>query len=558
MAVIDGGRILVRALKREGVNQIFTLSGGHIEPIHIGCIDEGVKIFDVRHEQVAGHAAAGWARATGKPGVAVVTAGPGVTDTVTGIAEAFYSESPIIVIGGQTRVSQIDMGAPQNLPHIRMLEPITKWATSIHETHRIPEYLSRAFRIAMSGTPGPVYLEAPLDLLFNELEEDSVSYLPTFNPTRSGASPEHIDEAMAMFTAAERPLIVTGTGVWSDQVGDELLQFAERTQIPVWMTGESRGAIPETHPLAVGMYAMPLADVLMFVGVKCDYMLGYGAPPLVREDAKIIQVHADETVIGLNRSVDIPIAANPKVVFSQLNQALGDAGTASDRSAWHEEMQALAAPLADQAEEMYGSDSDPMHPARLCREVVEFLDDDAIVVPDGGDISYGFFGPCFKAQEMGQVMITGPLGCLGSGYGFALAAKVAHPYKQVLLFSGDGTFGLNGMEFDTFARHGLRIVCVVANDSSWGMVKHVRRMMAGDNKLAGSELAQNTRYEKVVEALGGYGEFVDKVEDIKPALKRAFDSGLPACINVAVRQDVWSAATEGYKNSWGLAEAAGG
>ncbi|MDE0511898.1 MAG: thiamine pyrophosphate-binding protein [Gammaproteobacteria bacterium] len=556
MAVLDGGRLLVKTLKREGVKQIFTLSGGHIEPVHIGCIDEGIRIIDVRHEQVAGHAAAGWARATGEPGVAVVTAGPGVTDAVTGIAEAFYSESPIIVIGGQTRLSQIDMGAPQNLPHVRMLEPITKWATTIYETHRIPEYLSRAYRLAMSGTPGPVYLEAPLDALFQELEEDTITYPPTFSATQSGASPDHIEQAMAFLAAAERPLVVAGTGVWSARVDNELLEFAERTQVPVWMFGEGRGALPETHPLSVGMFAVPYADLLLVIGTKCDYMLAYGQPPLVRDDAKVIQVHTDETVIGFNRSVDIGIAANPKIVLGQLNQALEDSGTSPDQSAWHEELKAIALPILEQAEKEYGSDSTPMHPARLSREVVEFLDDDAIVVPDGGDISYGYFGPCFKAQTMGQVMLTGPLGCLGTGTGFAMAAKLAHPDKQVLLFSGDGTFGLNGMEFDTFVRHDLPVVCVVANDSAWGMVKHVRRMMAGDDKLAGSELAQNTRYEKVVQALGGYGEFVDDVNEVKPALKRAFDSGLPACINVAVRQDVWSAATEGYKNSWGLAEAA--
>ncbi|MDE2930679.1 MAG: thiamine pyrophosphate-binding protein [Chloroflexota bacterium] len=555
MTVIDGGRLFVQALKREGVNQIFTLSGGHIEPIHIGCIDEGVKILDVRHEQVAGHSAAGWFRATGEPGVAVVTAGPGVTDTVTGIAEAFYSESAMVVLGGQTRLSQIDMGAPQNLPHVTLLESITKWSATIYEPHRIPEYLSRALRIARSGTPGPVYLEAPLDILFAEFDEETIKFPATFRRPQSGASPAHVEETMELLAQAERPLVIAGNGVWADQVEGELLEFAEQSQVPVWMTNESRGVIPETHALAKGMFAAPLADLVILMGVKCDYMLGYGQAPLIREDAKVVQVHADETVVGFNRDVDVGIAANPKVVLAQLNDALKSAAT-PDRAAWHSELGGIAAQMAEEAEQAYGSDSTPMHPARLSREVVEFLDDDAIVVPDGGDISYGFFGPCFQASTMGQVMITGALGCLGAGTGFALAAKMAHPDKQVMLFSGDGTFGLNGMEFDTFVRHSLPIVCVVANDSAWGMVKHVRRMMAGNNKLAGSELSQNTRYEKVVEALGGYGEFVEDIADVKPALERAFASGLPACINVAVRQDVWSAATEGYKNSWGLAEAA--
>ena len=558
MAVLDGGRLLVKTLKREGVNQVFTLSGGHIEPIHIGCIDEGVRIVDVRHEQVAGHAAAGWARVTGEPGIAVVTAGPGVTDAVTGVAEAFYSETPLVIIGGQSRLAQIDMGAPQNLDHVRLLRPITKWAVTIYETRRIPEYLARAIRIARSGTPGPVYLEAPLDLLFQEVEEDGITYPATFRATQSGASPDHIQQVVALLEEAERPVVVAGTGVWAAQVGGELLQFAERTQVPVWMTGEGRGAIPESHPLAIGRFGAPLADLVLILGAKCDYLLGYGQAPLIREDAKLIQVHADESVIGFNRDVDIGIAANPRVVLTQLNQELEAAGKGRGRSAWLNELNSIAATAAEQAEEAYGADSTPMHPARLSREVVEFLDEDAIAVPDGGDISYGWFGPCFKAQTMGQILNTGPLGCLGTGTGFALAAKLAHPDKQVLLFSGDGTFGLNGMEFDTFVRHGTPIVCVIANDSAWGMVKHVRRMMAGGNRLAGSELKQNTRYEKVVEALGGYGEYVDNVNEVKPALARAFASGLPACINVAVRQDVYSAATEGYKNSWGLAEAADG
>lgn len=532
--MISGGDLFVRALKREGVKNIFTLSGGHIAPIYEACYDEGIEIIDVRHEQIAAHAADGWARVTGEPGVAVVTAGPGVTDSVSGVAEAFMAGSPMIEFGGRAPLKKFDMGPLQDLDQLRLMEPITKWAKAIYEVKRIPDYVSMAFRKAKSGTPGPVYLECPIDILMQKVDERDV-VLPRSNSSQQEANgnPALIKDAVELLVSAERPIIIAGDGLFWAKGNQELLDFVELVEIPVRTVGFARGAVPEDHSLAFTHAGMAEADVVLTLGVKLDGIMGYGQPPAFDSDATFIQVSMDASIIGYNRGADLGILGNPKAVLKQMIAESKAINKKAKSSAWSDRIRSLNKAVEERSAEAYNASSLPVHPARLAKEVVEFLDPDALVARDGADCTYWFM-PKFTARRMGQMLTTTAFGCLGAGTGFALAAKLANRDKQVFLYYGDGTFGLNGMEFDTFVRHNLPILSVISNDSAWGMVKHMHRMWYGEDRVQGTLLQIGKRYDKVVEALGGYGEYVTKIEDIKPALARAAASGLPACINVEV------------------------
>jgi len=536
MATVCGADLFVKALKKEGVKYIFTLSGGHINPIYNACIDEGIEIIDVRHEQVAAHAAGGWARATGEPGVAVVTAGPGVTDSVSGVAEAFSAGCPIIEFGGRIPLTDYERGAMQEIDQLRLMEPITKWAKTIYEAKRIPEYVSIAFRQAKSGTPGPVYLECPLDILTTKFDESEVHFPQKYYvDVEGGGSPSQIKNAVEMLMASQRPVVAIGDGVFWSRADKELKEFVELAEIPVTNnTVFAHGAVPGDHPLSLGPAAGAMADVVLAVGVKMDFIACFGRPPAFSADAKFIQINTDATVVGFGRDAEIGIVGSPKVVLRQMIDEMKRMKKKVNRSAWINEVKSITQSMEEQNAGAYNADSLPIHPGRLGKEVLEFLNKDAIVVIDGGDNSAGWFVPLLKTRFMGQLMASGSLGCLGAGTGLALAAKLAHRDKQVLIYSGDGSFGLHGMEFDTFVRHKLPIVAVISNDSAWGIVRHWQRMDYGEDRCVGTGLKPRQRYDKMVEALGGYGEYVNKIEDIKPALSRAFASGLPACVNVEV------------------------
>lgn len=553
MAMVNGGDLFVRALKREGVKYIFTLCGGHIAPIYNACIDEGIEIIDVRHEQVAAHAAAGWARVTGEPGVCVVTAGPGVTDSVTGVAEAFMAGCPMVEFGGRAPLMEFEIGTLQDMDQVRLMEPITKWARTVYEAKRIPEYVSIAFRQARSGTPGPVYLECPIDILLLQRVEESEVVFPQnyYTEVEAAGDPALVREAVELLLEAERPVVIAGDGLFWARGDRELREFVELAELPVQTSGFARGAVPQDHPLSVARVGTPLADVILALGVKFDFMVGYGRFPIFGAEAKMIQVGVDGSMIGYNRGADIGIVASPKAVLRQMIEEVGRTKKRAKTSAWLEQLRAILQITEEQAAAAYNADTHPIHPARLAREVADFLDRDAMIVVDGGDAASGWFSPIVNAQFAGQVLGTGALGCLGVGTGFALAAKLAKPDKQVLLYSGDGSFGLNGMEFDTFVRFNLQVVAVISNDSAWGMVKHGQRMLYGDERLSGTLLKPRQRYDKMVEALGGYGEYVDRIEDIKPALSRAFKSGKPACINVEVDPEPCSPITLALARSLG-------
>lgn len=526
MAVLTGGSLVAKTFKQEGVKCIFGLSGGHIDSIWQGCMDEGIRVIDTRHEQAAVFMADGWARVTGQPGVAVVTAGPGVTNAVTGLWVAQGTGSPIIVFGGRSPMREFEWGSLQDMDSLALCKTVTKWAKAGYETKRVGEYTGMAFRHALAGRPGPVYLEFPADVLGARLESaDGLVPQGYRTAARPQGDPALVKTAVDMLLKAERPIIVSGSGIWWSQAAADLREFVEMTGIPL---SAGNGYLPPDHPLYLPMAGADKADVVLLIGGRLDFRQRFGRPPLYAADARWIQVDIEAGEIGRNRPIEVGIAGDAKAVLRQMiAQVPQKAGR--KESAWvlqcRERLKGMQAPLLAQQ----NSDGVPVHPARLCREVRDFIDKDATVVVDGGDIS-GWAARTIRPYLPGHYLGVVPTGTLGIGPSFAMAAKLARPDKQVVLVSGDGSFGLNCMEFDTMVRHKIPVVCVISNDSAWGMVMHEQQAKGAD-RVIGTALGF-VHYEKVVEALGGYGEYVEKPDGVRPALERAFASGKPACINV--------------------------
>ncbi|GAC1403786.1 MAG: acetolactate synthase [Ktedonobacteraceae bacterium] len=534
MGLLHGGWLVAKMLKREGVEVVFTLSGGHIAGIYDGCLREGIRVVDTRHEQAAVHAAEGWAKTTRKPGVALLTAGPGVTDGVTGVANAYLAGSPILVIGGAAPLGFWDRGALQEMGQIDLLRPITKWARTVHETSRLGEYVGIAFRQMLSGKPGPTFLEMPMDVLNNFADTDTLFDLGEPANYRAGGrtapDPDAIVRAAAILEKAQRPVIMAGTAVWWCDAAEPLRQLAERLQAPVYLNGAGRGCLPPTHPLfftSSRRKALEGADTILAIGTRMDFRLNHGQPPLIPAEAKIVWFDLAAEDIGVNRGAAVGLVGDVGLSMEQVVEAVKPIANAE----WLQYIRNEEKRGIERDASALNSDAVPMHPMRFCREIRDFIDEDTTVIGDGGDIvSYG--GKVINVAKPGYWLDAGPMGCLGTGTGFAMAAQLARPGKKVIILSGDGAFGLNGMEFESMARQKLPIVAIIGNDGAWGQIKHPQRAMIGHATAA--ELTPGIRYDKMVEALGGYGELVERPEDIRPALERAFASGLPACINVLI------------------------
>lgn len=534
MSQVNGGHLIAKVLKQEGVKCIFTLCSLQIGPILMACAEEGIKIIDVRHEQAAAHAADGWAKVTGQPGVAVVMGGPGVSGTVVAMANAFSSSSPVVLLAGRVAVTDWDRVPPQELNcALEFMRPITKWARQVLDTRRIPEYVSTAFRQAIGPKPGSAFLEIPRDVLYAEVEDTEVVFPAKYRTTaKSLGDPDLVAAAARMLEKAERPVAIGGSSVWWAQAAPELKGFAEAAEVPIYLNGMGRGAIHPNHPLLFNLsrrFALGQADLVISIGAPFDFRLGYGRPPLFHPEAKAIQIDFDAADIGFNRPVDIGIWGHIQAILRQLIREVENRPRPKTRTDWLEKLRREETSLSEADYAYLHSDAVPIHPLRLCQEIKEFLDKDATIVGDGGDI-VTFGARALPIYYPGHWLDPGPMGCLGMGTGYAMAAKLARPDKQVLLLSGDGSFGLNGMEFDTMSRHNIPVVCVIGNDSGWGEVRHEYHDHFG--KEIGASLAPARRYDKVVEALGGYGELVERPDQVRPALAKAFASGLPACINV--------------------------
>lgn len=537
---MHGGKLAARALKQAGVECIFTLSGGHVMAIYDGCLDEGIQVIDVRHEQAAVHAADAWSRLNpGKIGCAVLTAGPGVTDGVTGVANAWRANSPILVIGGQGPFNNMRRGSLQEMDHVSLMKPITKWADACYDTRRIPDYIEMGIRHAVSGNPGPAFLEIPMDILSGEVEVDNVRF-PDIRTTPPVLSPETagLEAALEILQQAERPVMMAGTSVKWSNASSSIQAFIEKTHIPTFVNGMGRGTVkPGTPELLnrVRKEAMQQCDVFICAGVLLDFRLAFGRS--IPADAKIIQFDIENELIGTNRSADAFIVGNLSSSFRGMSEAIDAAGVNLDFSEWRNQLSARETELEADFSAQLSSDEVPIDPLRLCREVRDFVaNKDVILIGDGGDI-VAQASKVLPVPEENCWMDPGPLGTLGVGMPFALAAQLAKPEKRVLIIYGDGSFGLNGFEYDTAVRFDLPIVGIVGVDGAWGQMIRPQAAIYGANRVVATKL-NFTRYDKIVEAMGGHGEYCEKPEEIGPALERAFASGKPALVNVVIRQDV--------------------
>lgn len=537
MGLIHGGWLVAKTLKKEGVEVVFTLSGGHIAAIYDGCLREGIRVVDTRHEQAAVHAAEGWAKSTRTPGVALLTAGPGVTDGITGVANAYLANSPVLVIGGAAPLNLWDRGALQEMNQIDLLRPITKWTRTVHETPRLAEYTAMAFRQMLHGKPGPVFLEMPMDVLNNFADTETL-----FEPGeprhyraggRTAPDPALVVKAAALLEKAQRPVIIAGTAVWWCDAAAPLRQLAERIQAPVFLNGAGRGCLPPTHPLfftSARRKALEGADTILVIGSRLDFRLNHGQPPLIPAEATLVWFDLAGEDVGVNRGAAVGLVGDVGLSMHQVSKATKQL----HHDEWLTHIRSEEQHSQERDSVALHSDAVPIHPMRFCREIRDFIDEETTVVGDGGDIvSYG--ARVINVHKPGYWLDAGPMGCLGTGTGFAMAAQIARPGKKVLILHGDGAFGLNGMEFESMVRQNLPIVSIIGNDGAWGQIKHPQKAMIGHATAA--ELSRGIRYDKMVEALGGYGELVERPEDIRPALERAFASGLPACVNVLIDPD---------------------
>lgn len=529
MALISGSQILARALKQHGVDTMFYLMGGPMLSAELACIDEGIHSIDVRHEQAAAMMAHAYARVSNRVGVCMAASGPGVTNLVTGVANAWADAAPLLAVGGAAPMNRWGTGVFQEVDQVALFRPITKWAERIIDIKRIPDMVATALRQAVSGKPGPVYLDIGGDILYQQIEDSEIHYPNpklTLARHRPAGNPEAVREAVSLLAQAEKPIIMTGSGILWSEASADLQRFVEMSGIPFYTTPQGRGVIPDDHELSflnARSSAFSEADLLLVVGTRANYVNGHLTAPRFRADAKLIQVNIDAVEIGVTRECDVGIVGDAKMVLQQMATE-GEGKLRSNRySAWVSHLSKINREKGAKAFEKMSSDKLPIHPLRLCKEVGEFLDRDAILVVDGQDIlNYG--RQSIQTFVPGHRLNSGPFGTMGVGLPFGIGAKVAHPDKQVLVLHGDGSFGLNAMELDTAVRFKIPVVTVISLNGGWTAEEEAVRK-------PGQHLGYQ-RYDKMAETLGCYGEYVEDPAQIKPALERAFKSGLPAVVNV--------------------------
>jgi acetolactate synthase-1/2/3 large subunit len=530
MAMVHGGRLVARALRRQGITHVFTLCGGHVQAIYDGCIDEQIRVVDVRHEQTAGHAADGYARVTGKPGVAIVTAGPGITDVVTALANAQRAGVPMVCIGGAGPRALTDMGSLQDMDSVTLMRPISKWSVQVPEVGRIEEYVDAAFRVAQANVPGPVYLEMPLDLLMSTAEPGGPLTKPS-PPARPAGSTDAIFRAADVLRKAERPCFLMGAQLrWSGDA-DALRRFADAVRAPFFLNGMARGALPHTHPCLFTRSrrkALADSDAIFVFGTPFDFRVDYGRAPTWNPAAKVVQVDLDGAELGRNRAVDVPIHGDSGLVLDQLAIAIGSKEAPAFLTSLRASEDAQRQSMMREIE----SESDPPNPLRVCHEVGNHLGPRDVVVGDGGDFvaTAAYVLPLEWPQLW---MDPGPFGTLGIGPGYAMAAQLARPDARTVIMYGDGSFGLHAMEFEAMARQGIPVVAIIGNDAGWTQIRRGQIMMYGDDRAVATGLA-HTRYDQIVEAVGGQGFWVERVSQLGPALDAAFAANRPACVNVKI------------------------
>jgi len=545
---ISGGHLVAKALKAEGIDVIFTLCGGHIIDIYDGCVDEGIDVVDVRHEQVAAHAADGYARITGRPGCAVVTAGPGTTDAVTGVANAFRAESPMLLIGGQGALSQHKMGSLQDLPHVDLMTPITKFAATVPHTARAADMVSMALRECYNGAPGPSFLEIPRDILDGRvpIEEATIPEAGRYRAsTKSAGDPAAAESLADILVRAEKPVVLLGSQVQTARATDAAIEFARTLNIPTFMNGAARGTLPPKDPHHFHLsrrYAFNNADVIVIVGTPFDFRMGYGKR--LPKKATVVQIDMDYRTVGKNRDIDLGIVGDPGAVLSAVTQAASGRlkSGPTDRKEWFTELRSEEDAAYEKRLPRQLSDANPIHPLRLAHEINEFLTEDSIYIGDGGDV-VTFSGGVVQPKSPGHWMDPGPLGTLGVGIPFVLAAKYARPDKEIVALLGDGALSLTGWDFETLVRFNLPFIGVVGNNSSMNQIRYGQEQKYGKARGRVGNTLGDVKYDEFARMLGGYGEEVRDPKDIAPAMQRARESGLPSLINVWIDPEAYAPGT---------------
>jgi acetolactate synthase I/II/III large subunit len=524
---VHAGQLIARRLRASGIDTVFTLSGGHLFSIYDGCRSEGIRLIDTRHEQTATFAAEGWSKVTRVPGVAALTAGPGVTNGMSAMAAAQQNSSPLLVLGGRAPALRWGMGSLQEIDHVPFVAPLARFAATAQSAEDAGRLVDDALRATVGAPSGVGFVDFPMDHVFSHSSASDGANRPGALddlPPSPAADPDALDRACALLSTAQRPVIMAGTNVWWGRGEAALLRLAEQRQIPVLMNGMARGAVPADHPLAFSRArskALGEADVAVVIGVPMDFRLGFGK--VFGEQTQLIV--ADRVIP--RREYPRPVAAG---LYGDLTATLSAlAAGSAEHQDWIGELRTAETSARDAEKAELADDRTPLHPMRVYAELAPMLDRDAIIVIDGGDFG-SYAGRVIDSYLPGCWLDSGPFGCLGSGPGYALAAKLARPDRQVVLLQGDGAFGFSGMEWDTLVRHNVPVVSVIGNNGIWALEKHPMEALYGYSVVA--ELRPGTRYDEVVRALGGHGELVAAPGELRPALERAFASGLPAVVNV--------------------------
>ncbi|MEX0999157.1 MAG: thiamine pyrophosphate-binding protein [Thermodesulfobacteriota bacterium] len=551
MAKVQGGYLVAKTLHELGVREIFSLAGGHINPIYNACLDLGIRLIDTHHEQGAAMAADAYGRVSKTPGVCLVTAGPGFTNALTGVAGAYMSNAPFLIISGRSGVEENDKLSLQEIDQQSMVAPVTKWARTVFDPLRIPEYVSNAYKRAISDRPGPVYLGMSYEVLYPKCYKNKLSAYNTLIPS-SKSEPSHdtIENFISLLKKAKRPVVIAGSGSWYSGSHNEILNFIEGVNIPLFTLNFGRGIVSDDHPLCFGPASASAtngfrkvtseADLIILLGIRLSLYIGFGRT--FNPKAKVVQVDIDSGEIGRNRPADLGVVGDLSSVLNKVSGCMRENSIKLIFDSWTKKASAWRDQERVKGEKLRASNKKPIHPVRVAKAVEEVLSGEGILVIDGGDTQTWTDGH-YKVKNPGHYVKGGPLGCMGVGVPFAIGTKVARPDKQVALITGDGAVGMNFMEFETAIRHKIPFVAVVCNDQAWGMTKHQLEITYGKKRPKVGVDLNLTPFHEIVKVLGGYGELVSNPKELRGAIERAFSSGVPALINVVTDPNAVSGAT---------------